>query len=95
MNKTPGTDPRYRIVGLLITHGHIRSWKEIFKHIPKTVTCNDLGLNSTKMDKLVNDPADFEIRQIQLLATWMGIEWNALAQLMVKVEELKYRKNPG
>ena len=83
-------DRRYTTVKKLIAGGNLSSFQEIFDTVPKTGVARDLGMNNTRLTKLVNNPGLFWIRDIYRLADF--IEIDALFLLRLIDEELKKEK---
>jgi hypothetical protein len=63
-----GKDKRYSSAKALIESGHIRSFREIFDHIPKTVVYQDLQVNFKRFSKAILDPSKLTIGELRTLA---------------------------
>jgi hypothetical protein len=67
-------DRRYSTVKVLIETGNIKSFREIFDHIPKSVVYSDLGMNYTRFAKLIDNPALFTLLELITLSGFFGID---------------------
>lgn len=77
-------DPRYKTVNILINAGAIKSFKEIFVHLPKTVVAKDLHMNNNRMSRLIEEPKDFTFKDIATIAKLAGIDFMTLAGMIAK-----------
>jgi hypothetical protein len=74
-------DRRYSTVKVLIETGNIKSFREIFDHIPKSVVYSDLGMNYTRFAKLIDSPALFTLQELITLAGFFGIDSRKMIDL--------------
>jgi hypothetical protein len=77
-------DPRYKVINIMIKAGAIKSFKEIFTHLPKTVVAKDLHMNNNRMTNLIEDPKDFRFAEIATIAKLVGIDFMTLAGMIAK-----------
>jgi hypothetical protein len=75
-------DNRYRIVKPLMSDGQIKSFKDIFLYIPKSVVARDLGINNVRFTRLMNDVGDFTLNDIFRLAAFCEIDELDLLKLV-------------
>jgi hypothetical protein len=75
-------DARYAAIKILIETGHISSFKQLFTYIPKSVLGADLGLNNTRITRLISYPDRFSIRDINGIATVINIDPLRIVQLI-------------
>lgn len=67
-------DPRYKVVKILLKTGHIKTFSEIYKYIPKTVIRNVIGTSGTRMDALVEDPGGYRVNELFKIAGLIGYD---------------------
>jgi hypothetical protein len=67
-------DRRYSTVKVLIETGNIKSFREIFDHIPKSVVYSDLGMNYTRFAKLIESPTLFTLQELITLAGFFTLD---------------------
>jgi hypothetical protein len=77
-------DPRYKVVNIMIKHGAIKSFKEIFVHLPKSVVAKDLHMNNNRMTRLIEEPGGFTFTDIATIAKMAGIDFMTLAGMIAK-----------
>lgn len=77
-------DPRYKVIKIMLAAGAIKSFKEIFTHLPKSVVAKDLRTNNNRMTKLIDEPADFTFKEIDKIAGMIGCDSRVLHELVVK-----------
>lgn len=75
---------QYNIVRILIEQGHIQSFNSIFEYVPKTTVAKDLNIHHKTMTHRINNLDEFEIRDIIILAEWIGIDFQILAKMVIK-----------
>ena len=75
-------DRRYKTVNILISGGHIKSFREIFDTLPKSVIARDLGINNLRFSKLINRVDLFLVRDLFRLATFLEVEEMVLMDLI-------------
>jgi hypothetical protein len=74
-------DTRYKTVQILIDGGHIKTFAEIFEHIPPTVVSKDFGSNYTRFVKLIDNPSDFKLRELYTLASLFEVDSKVMIDL--------------
>lgn len=77
-------DPRYKVANIMINAGAIKSFKDIFVHLPKTVVAKDLRTNNNRMTRLIEDPKDFRFAEVATIAKLIGIDFMTLAGMIAK-----------
>jgi arginine repressor len=82
-------DPRYTAIKYLLKKEDIKTFKEIFDHIPKTVVAADLGTNNSRMSRLIDDPSLFKMGELYKLAELIGYDSVKFVSFVVKD---KYKK---
>lgn len=80
--KKPGTDLRYKAMKVYIETGLVKSFKDIFKYIPKSVVRADFGFHHYRMKMFIDNPSSFQLKYINKLARYMGVETTALMDLI-------------
>jgi hypothetical protein len=84
MAKKTEKDSRYKVVRHLIEAKEIKSFKEIFTYIPKSVVSPELRTNNNRMGRLINDPTGFTIGDIIKIAKLIEVDFAVIAGLIVK-----------
>lgn len=74
-------DKRYHAVGALITSGYIKSFGQIWEHIPRSLVYKRMGMNYTKFARLVNNPQYFTLKELSMLARFFGIDGKILVDM--------------
>lgn len=75
-------EERFKAAKVLIESGHIKSWSEIFLHIPKSLVGAELGFNGERISKLVADPSDMRIKDLKAIAEIIGCKEETLFSLV-------------
>lgn len=83
-NGTKDKDPRYKVINIMIKAGAIKSFKEMFVHIPKSVVAKDLHMNNNRMTRLIAEPGGFTFADIAFIAKISGLDFMVLAGLIAK-----------
>jgi hypothetical protein len=86
-------DTRYKTVNILITGGHIRTFAEIFDHIPPSIVSKDFGTNYSRFVNLIGNPSDFKLKELYTLARFFGLDDDVMIALAHNQSvELRSRK---
>lgn len=89
-------DYRYETVKMYIQKKRITKFKEIFKHIPKTVVALDMHTNNNRMTALMQRPWELTFEEAYFIATLIGIEFKVLSALIERsMVERAERKKAG
>ena len=75
-------DERYDTLNTMITIGKVNSLSEMFKHVPKTVMAQDLGMHHITFNKLINNPERFTLKNIYAVAWLIGVEKRVVLDLL-------------
>lgn len=75
-------DKRYTTVKNLISGGYIKSFREIFDTIPKSVVYKDLGINSVRFNDLLDNVDHFVLKDIFRIGTLIGIDEKVILDLL-------------
>jgi hypothetical protein len=75
-------DRRYIYVKHLIADGHIKSFQDIFKAIPKSVVARDLGINNVRFSKLMHNVELFVLKELYRFAEFIEIEGKTLLDMV-------------
>ena len=67
-------DPRYGTIKVLMEAGHIKTIRDIFIFIPKSIVYKDLGANFNRFDKAIIDPSLFKLGELLKLAEMFNID---------------------
>lgn len=82
-----GKDRRYELIGVMHRHDGIKSFKEIFNFIPKTVLAKDLQKNSYGINAIIKEPWKLTRVEIAKLSTLLEIDILDLAKLVAGDKE--------
>src|SRR5690349_13771805 len=78
-------DHRYRTVRVMLNaRGGIKSFKEIFKILPRSVMAQNMHTNNNRFYRLVLNPGDFTINEIRQMARLIGCKYEKLRDLVEK-----------
>ena len=77
-------DIRYKTVNILIKGGHIKTFAEIFEHIPPSIVSKDFGSNYNRFATLIDTPSDFKLRELYTLASFFEIDEQIMINLAHK-----------
>lgn len=81
MNK----DFRYAVVRVLLKEKEIKTFPDIFKHIPMSVVAKDLHTNNIRFKEMINEkPGKFDIDDILTIARLIKYDERELFSLIVK-----------
>ena len=75
-------DKRYITVGHLITDGRIKSFREIFDVLPKSVLAADLWMNNAHFEKLRNNISLFRLRDLFRIADLLEVDEKEVLNLI-------------
>jgi hypothetical protein len=75
-------DRRYTIVKNLITAGYIKTFREVFETLPKSIMARDLGMNNTRFTNLMNNVDGFFLRDIIRMAVLLEISETTMYELI-------------
>lgn len=75
-------DPRYKAVKILIEAKHIKTFKEIFTHIPKSQVSKVLHTNNNRMTQVIENPAYLRIGEAEKIAKIIGVSFMVIAGLI-------------
>jgi hypothetical protein len=90
------SDQRYTTIRVLIQSGHIKSFRDIFQFIPKTVVYRDLGVNFNRFSRAIIDPAKFTLEELRTLAEFFGVDTKKMIDMaydqMITVSRSRRKK---
>jgi len=75
-------DPRYKTLRIVINAGGIKSFRDLFKVVPRSVVAGDLGTNNNRFYRLVLNPGDFTFNEIRQMAKLIGCKYEQLRELV-------------
>lgn len=67
-------DRRYSTVKNLISGNYIKTFREIFDTVPKSVVAKDLGFNSERINRLMNEVDRFIVKDLFKLASLIEVD---------------------
>jgi plasmid maintenance system antidote protein VapI len=85
-------DARYITVKNLITAGYIKSFREMFPTIRKSIVAHDLGMNNSRFTTLMNDVKKFTLEELYLLAKFLDVEEKVVLNLVHEQYEIDKKK---
>jgi len=77
-------DRRYVTIRNLIQGGYIKSFREIFDTLPKSVIAKDLGMNNTRFTRLIENVEQFTLEELFLIAGFLEIDHSTLLGLILQ-----------
>lgn len=78
-------DERYLMIKVKIENGSYESFKDIFRaDFPKTKLAAYLGTNNNRMGRLINNPREFQVQEIDKIADYFDVKAELLFELMLK-----------
>jgi hypothetical protein len=83
-------DKRYQVVTILINGDYVKNFLGIFDHIPISVVAIDIGSNYVRFKRLINNPFNLRLRDINILANLFGIGLIKMVQL-IQAQKTTYR----
>lgn len=75
-------DKRYTTVKNLISGGHVKSFREIFDTLPKSVVYRDLGMNNARFTRLMFHVEEFTLQELFRIADLIGTPKNNILDLV-------------
>lgn len=75
-------DHRYKTVKILIGAKHIKTFKGIFDHIPKSVIAKELHTNNNRMTDIIEDMAGLRIGEVATIAKLIGVPFMVICGLV-------------
>lgn len=75
------TKDRFRATGALITAGFIKSFAEIWKHIPRSNVYRKMGMNYNRFSRLVKNPALFTLKELEHMSRLFEIDPEQLIRM--------------
>ena len=74
-------DERYTTVKHLIETGYIKSFRDMFPTIRKSVVARDLGMNNGRFTRLMNNVKKFTLDELYRLAVFLEIDEKKMLEL--------------
>lgn len=75
-------DRRYTTVKNLISGGYIKTFREIFDTVPKSVVAKDLGINNVRFNSLMENVDKFVVKDLFKMAELIDTEEIAILNLV-------------
>ncbi|HEY8893872.1 MAG TPA: hypothetical protein VIM79_03625 [Niastella sp.] len=91
-------DPRYGTVKVLIEGGYVHTFRDMFQHLPKSVLGFSMGINNTRITRLIDHPDQFTIKEIDRIAALLDIDpWKIIKLVYAQreMEQSNHTKNKG
>lgn len=92
-------DRRYTTVKNLIDGGYLKSFRDMFETIPKSVVARDLGMNNGRFTRLMHNVKKFTLEEVYRLAEFLQVEETIMLALVheqyVSDKEKKIKKAGG
>jgi hypothetical protein len=86
-------DQRYKVVNIMIQEGAVKSFKDIFTYMPKSVISKALGKNNNRMGELIEEPTGFTFAEIITIAKLIEVDFAVVAGLIVKPGRSKIKQS--
>lgn len=86
---------KYTTAKNLIAAGYIKSFREIFDTLPKSVLARDLGMNNIRFSRLMNNVDHFSLEELFRIADHLEVDDRIIFDLVYQqyVEDKKSKKN--
>lgn len=66
----------------MIEGKHIKTFKEIFKHIPKSTVSKELHTNNNRMTDIIEDMAGLRVGEVATIAKLIGVPFMVICGLI-------------
>ena len=76
-------DRRYTTVRNLIAGGYVKSFREIFDTLPKSVVAGDLHINNNRFTRLMENVHEFTLEDLFMIASLLEIENSKMLELVL------------
>ena len=77
-------DPRYSVVPSMYEKGHIKSFFDIFKYVPKTRVGLDIGMRVDRLNKFLKRVETFTLKDIESIAFLCDLDLDVVMELWRK-----------
>ena len=77
-------DRRYNTVKNLISGGYIKTFREIFDTLPKSVVARDLGMNNARFTRLMDNVDQFSLKELFIIASFLEIDPMIMLDLVLQ-----------
>ncbi len=77
-------DRRYTTVRNLISAGYIKTFREMFDTIPKSVVARDLGMNNARFTRLMDNVDQFSLKELFIIASFLEVEEMVILNLVLQ-----------
>lgn len=74
-------DRRYKLVKDQISGGHLKSLRDIFEIIPKTVVLKDMKIHNLRFNELLRDVSLFLVKELFHLAELIEVDEKVILDL--------------
>lgn len=81
-NKETVTDSRFKAIKPLIENKIIKSFDQIFWHIPKTIVAVRLGVKGQRFDAFIENPGLLRVNQAKQLAVFFKVKTHVMMDLV-------------
>lgn len=75
-------DYRYKVVQILIETKNIKTFKEIFEHIPKSEVAKQLHTNNNRMTQVIEKHGFLRVGEVATIAKLIGVPFMTIAGLI-------------
>lgn len=84
-------DRRYALIKIMLDakKSPIKVFRDIFNHIPKSVVAKALHTNNNRMHRLIGEPTEFTLADIDTMAGLFGCTSDKLIKLIRKQGKAK------
>lgn len=76
-------DKRYITIKNLISAGYIKTFREIFDTLPKSVLAKDMGFSNTRMTELMDNVNRFRLDEIFKIAGLIEVDEKVMVDLVL------------
>jgi hypothetical protein len=85
-------DRRYTTVKNLITAGYIKTFREMFDTLPKSVVARDLGMNNARFTRLMDNVDQFSLKELFIIASFLEVDEMVVLNLVLQQHATNKKK---
>ena len=76
----------------MVETGHITMFREIFNYVAKSVVANELNTNYSRLNRLIEVPEDFTLREVFRIGVIIGLDEKKMLDLVYN-QYMHYKHN--
>ena len=87
-------DRRYKPLSNNISTGYIKTLREIFDTLPKSVLAKDLGIDLTRFNKMIDDVERFSVKNLYKMADLLEVDVLVIMNLVHRQNLIDKKTKP-